>query len=277
VLELEDCAYPLLSKIVATTDYKEAFSDVEIALLVGARPRGPGMQRKDLLAANATIFSGQGKALDAYASRNVKVVVVGNPANTNCLITLKNAPSIPKTNFTCLTYLDQSRAKSILAHKVGVPVGLVKNVIIWGNHSKTQYPDVNHGFILDKKSGKIPIRTMVKAEEWLNGPFISSVQDRGAVVIEARQKSSAGSAAQAIVDHVRKLCLGSDGETISMGVYSDGSYDIPKDLIFSFPVITEGGNYKVVQGLKIDEFSRRKLAETTKELLEERDQAFSLE
>jgi len=277
VLELEDCAYPLLAKIIPTTDYKTAFLDVDIALLIGARPRGPGMQRKDLLTANAKIFSGQGKALDAHASRNVKVLVVGNPANTNALIALKNAPSIPKANFTCLTYLDQNRAKSIIAQKVGVPVAAVKNVVIWGNHSKTQYPDVNHAYIVDQTKGKIPVRTAVKDDAWLNGAFITDVQDRGAVIIEARQKSSAASAAQAAVDHVRTWFLGSHEEIVSMGLYSDGSlYGIPKDLIFSFPVITKAGSYEVVRDLKVDEFSRKKLTQTTKELLEERDQALSL-
>jgi len=277
-MELEDGAYPLLHRIVTTTDYKTAFLDADIALLIGARPRGPGMQRKDLLTANAKIFSGQGKAMDQYASRDIKVLVVGNPANTNALIALTNAPSIPKQNFTALTFLDQSRAKSLIAEKAKLPVAQVHDVIIWGNHSKTQYPDVNHGYVVGGKPWeKVPIRKVINDDAWLNGPFVSKVQDRGAVIIEARQKSSAASAAQAAVDHVRTWVLGSGGETVSMGVYSDGTkYGIPKDLIFSFPVKTEGGRYKIIEGLSVDEFSRKKLTETTSELLEERSQALSL-
>jgi len=214
--------------------------------------------------------------LDQYASRNVKVVVVGNPANTNALIALKNAPSIPKENFSCLTHLDQSRAKSQLAQRLGVPVAKIHDVVIWGNHSKTQYPDVNYAYV-EGKSGPIPIRKAINDDSWLNGPFISTVQDRGAVIIEARQKSSAASAAQAAVDHIRTWVLGSQGELVSMGVYSDGTkYGIPKDLIYSFPVKTENGKYKIIENLKVDEFSRKKLTETTTELLEERSQALSL-
>jgi len=274
-LELEDGAYPLLHSIVPTTDYKTAFTDIDVALLVGARPRGPGMQRKDLLAANAKIFSGQGKALDQYANKDVKVLVVGNPANTNALIALKNAPSIPKQNFTCLTFLDQNRARSLISQKAKVPVYQVHNVIIWGNHSKTQYPDVNHGYIVGSKPWEhSAIRKVINDDGWLKTQFVTAVQDRGAVIIDARQKSSAASAAQAIVDHVRTWFHGSGDEIVSMGVYSDGTkYGIPKDLIFSFPVKTCNGSYKIVEGLQVDDFSRKKLNETTAELLEERSQA----
>jgi len=233
------------------------------------------MQRKDLLAANAKIFSGQGKALDQYANKDVKVLVVGNPANTNALIALKNAPSIPKQNFTCLTFLDQNRARSLISQKAKVPVYQVHNVIIWGNHSKTQYPDVNHGYIAGSKPWEhSAIRKVINDDGWLKTQFVTAVQDRGAVIIDARQKSSAASAAQAIVDHVRTWFHGSGDEIVSMGVYSDGTkYGIPKDLIFSFPVKTCNGSYKIVEGLQVDDFSRKKLNETTAELLEERSQA----
>jgi malate dehydrogenase len=277
VMELEDCAYPLLSKIVDTTDYKTAFENVDIALLVGARPRGPGMERKDLLKANATIFIGQGKALNDYASKNVKVLVVGNPANTNALIAQVNAPNLPKENFHAMTFLDQNRAKSMIAAKVGVRVDQVKNLIIWGNHSATQYPDVNHGVIADYPLPGIntPIRAAVNDDDYLRGAFIKDVQQRGAAIIAAREKSSAASAASSAVDHVRNWVLGTGGQYASMAVASDGSYGIAPGLIFSFPVICQGGKHQIVQGLKVDAFSRDKLKLTTDELLLEKSQALS--
>jgi malate dehydrogenase len=273
-MEVEDCAYPLVSKIVPTTDYKVAFQDCDYALLIGARPRGPGMQRGDLLKANAQIFSGQGKALNDYASRNVKVLVVGNPANTNCLIAIANAPDLPKQNFTAMTRLDQNRAQYMLAAKAGVAVTHVKNVIIWGNHSKTQYPDVNHGLI--ENPGKIasPIRTRINDDAWLNGKFIADVQDRGAAIIAVREKSSAASAANAAIDHMRDWVAGTkSGEVVSMGVYSNGEYGQPSGIVYSFPCICEKGNWRIVQGLKLDAFSVKKMKETADELLDEKKSA----
>jgi malate dehydrogenase len=277
VMELQDCAYPLLTAITATVDYKTAFTDVEYALLIGARPRGPGMQRKDLLQANAAIFSGQGKALNAYASRNVKVLVVGNPANTNALIAMSNAPDLPRTAFTAMTRLDQSRAIGQVAARLHVGVDRVKNVIIWGNHSSTQYPDVNQALVhhFPRPHHATPVRTAVNNNEWLNGPFIKSIQERGAEIIKVRQKSSAASAAQAAVDHMRDWALGTPlGEYASMGVPSDGSYGVPEGLVFSFPCVCKDGQYQIVKGLPIDEFSQGKLKLTTQELLEEKAAAF---
>lgn len=274
VMELQDCAYPLINSIVATTDAKTAFSGVEVALLVGAKPRGPGMQRKDLLSANAAIFKAQGKALDQFAARNVKVLVVGNPANTNALIAMKNAPSLPKGNFHAMTRLDENRAKSLLAERLKVPVVDVKNVTIWGNHSKTQYPEVNHAYVV-VNGRKVPVRAAVKDDEWLNSKFLSTVQDRGAAIIQVRKKSSAASAASSAVDHVRDWFLGTrDGEWTSMAIYSDGSlYGVPKDIIYSFPCTVKNGKVEVVQGMKIDAFSRQKMEDTAKELIEERTDA----
>jgi len=277
VMELEDGAYPCLRGIIATSDYKTAFEDVEVALLIGAKPRGPGMQRKDLLQANASIFSGQGKALNQHANRNVKVLVVGNPANTNALITMTNAPSLSPENFSAMTRLDQNRAKSLLANKLGVTVNQVKNVIIWGNHSATQFPDVRHGVVSDfpHHGASIPISAAINDEKYLRGEFISTVQNRGAAVIAAREKSSAASAASAALDHIRSWILGSQGEYVSMAVPSDGSYGVPKGIIFSFPCLTANGRYQIVQGLKLDDFSKEKFKLTTDELLQEKDQALN--
>jgi len=269
IMELEDGAYPLLRDIVATTDANVAFKDVDIAILVGAFPRKQGMERKELLEKNAGIFKEQGVAIDKYASRNVKVLVVGNPANTNCLICKHFAPSIPEENFSALTRLDHNRAKAQIAKRLNTAVANVKNVIIWGNHSSTQYPDVNHGQV----SGKT-IREAVNDDSYLNQEFIKTVQVRGAAIIEARKLSSAMSAAQAIVDHVRDWVLGTpEGEWVSMAVPSDGSYGIEKGLIYSYPVTCKNGKYQIVQGLKIDDFSRQKMDITKQELVEERQAA----
>jgi len=277
VMELQDCAYPVLTSIIATTDYKTAFNEVDIALLIGAKPRGPGMQRKDLLTANGQIFAGQGKALNQYASRQVKVVVVGNPANTNALIAAQNAPDLPKSAFTAMTRLDQNRAMSQLSTRLNVPVDNVKNVIIWGNHSKTQYPDVNHGFIesFPFPSLRTPIRAAVNNNTWVDGEFLTTVQDRGAAIIKAREKSSAASAASSCVDHVRDWVLGTrKGEYVSMGVYSDGkSYGVPEGIVFSFPVQCYNGQWHIVKGLPIDAASQKLLDATTKELQEEKKEA----
>lgn len=274
-MELMDGAFPLVKKIVATTDYKTAFHDLDIALLIGAKPRGPGMVRADLLKANAGIFAGQGKALDQYAKKSVKVLVVGNPANTNALIAMRNAPSIPATSFSAMTRLDENRAKGQIAQKIGVDVSQVNNVIIWGNHSKTQFPDVAHGTISDFPSPghTTSIRAAVCDDRYLGGEFLTTVQQRGAAIIKARQKSSAASAASAAVDHMRSWVLGSNGKYVSMGVPSDGSYGIPTGIIFSFPVVCSDGGYKIVQGLKHSDWAHGKLKVTTDELLSERSMA----
>jgi len=275
-MELQDCNFPLLHACIATSDYKTAFDDVEVALLIGAKPRGPGMQRKDLLQANAAIFAGQGKALNQYANRNVKVLVAGNPANTNCLIAIANAPDLPRTAFTAMTRLDQNRAQAMLAERLKVTNAQVKNVIIWGNHSKTQYPDTNHGIILDypAKNCVESVRSVVNDGKWLDTKFLEDVQDRGAVIIKAREKSSAASAASAAVDHVRDWVLGTrPGEWVSMGVYSTGEYGQPDGIVYSFPCTCKDGEWRIVQGLKIDDFSRKKMKETADELVDEKKQA----
>ena len=274
IMELADSAFPVVTKLLGTSDYKTAFEGVEVALLVGAKPRGPGMQRKDLLSANGAIFAGQGKALNQYASRSVKVCVVGNPANTNALIAAENAPDLPKTAFTAMTRLDQNRAAAQIAGRINVPVSNVKNIIIWGNHSKTQYPDVNHAVIANSisSSSVVPVRAAVNDSAWLDGEFISVVQDRGAAIIAARSKSSAASAASSCIDHVHDWWLGSKpGEYVSMGVYSDGKqYGVPAGLVFSFPCVCKNGKWEVVKGLKIDAASQKRLDVTTKELQEEK-------
>jgi malate dehydrogenase len=278
LMELQDCNYPLLHSVIATTDYKTAFDDVEVALLIGARPRGPGMHRKDLLQANAAIFAGQGKALNQYANRNVKVLVAGNPANTNCLIAIANAPDLPKSAFSAMTRLDQNRAHAMLADRAKVTNGQVKNVIIWGNHSKTQYPDVNHALIVDSpaKNCATSVRSVINDNKWLDGKFIEDVQDRGAAIIKARDKSSAASAASAAIDHVRDWVLGTrEGEWVSMGVYCNGEYGQPDGIVYSFPCVCKNGEWKIVQGLKNDEFSRKKMKETADELVDEKKQALS--
>jgi len=263
-MELDDCAFPLLRGIVQSDDPNVAFKDADYALLVGSRPRSKGMERKDLLEANAAIFSVQGKALNAVASRKVKVLVVGNPANTNCLIAQRNAPDLDPRNFTAMTRLDHNRALAQLAQKTGTHTTDVAGACIWGNHSATQYPDLHHTTV----KGKAALSLVDQA--WYSGTFIPTVQQRGAAIIEARGASSAASAANAAIDHMRDWALGSNG-VVSMGVYSDGSYGIDKGLIYSFPVRCAGGDWKVEQGLAINDFSRGKMTATETELKEERD------
>ncbi|GCC37469.1 malate dehydrogenase, cytoplasmic-like [Chiloscyllium punctatum] len=274
VMEIRDCAFQLVCEIIATDKEEEAFKDIDVAILVGSMPRREGMERKDLLQANAKIFKSQGYSLDKFAKKSVKVLVVGNPANTNCLTAIKCAPSIPKENFSCLTRLDHNRAKAQIAFKLGVPSSDVKNVIIWGNHSSTQYPDVTHATV--KVKGKeMSIYDAVKDDNWLKGDFITTVQQRGAAVIKARKLSSAMSAAKAISDHMRTLWFGTaEDEWVSMGVISDGNpYGVPNDLVFSFPVQIKNKTWGIVQCLKISDFSCEKLKVTAKELLEEKETA----
>ncbi|MFM2194348.1 MAG: hypothetical protein RLZZ460_1018 [Chloroflexota bacterium] len=266
VMEINDCAFPTLNKIVATDDARVAFKDCHAALLVGARPRGPGMERKDLLLANAQIFSAQGKALNEVAARDIRVLVVGNPANTNALIAMKNAPSLKPQSFTAMTRLDHNRALSQLAEKTGAHVNDIQKMIIWGNHSATQYPDINHCFVKGQ-----PARSLVDAA-WIEKTFIPTVQQRGAAIIKARGASSAASAGSAAIDHIRDWFRGSpQGDWVSMGIPSDGSYGIPEGVIYSYPVVCRGGQYEIVQGLAVDEFSRKRMDATHQELLEERD------
>jgi malate dehydrogenase len=266
VMELNDCAFPTLNKIVATDDAKVAFKDCDVALLVGARPRGPGMERKDLLLANAQIFSAQGKALDAVANRNVRVLVVGNPANTNSLIAQRNAPGLNPRNFTAMVRLDHNRALSQLAEKTGSHTTKIRKAIIWGNHSATQYPDLHHATV----DGKAALSLV--DQKWYAETFIPVVQQRGAAIIKARGASSAASAASAAIDHIRDWVLGTpDGDWVSMAVPSDGSYGIPAGVIYGYPVTCKNGEYQIVQGLAINEFSRQRMDATYKELLEERD------
>jgi malate dehydrogenase len=267
MMELDDCAFPLLHGMIAAADPMVAFKDVEVALLVGARPRGPGMERKDLLEANGKIFAPQGKALDAVASRKVRVLVVGNPANTNCLIAMKNAPGLKPTQFTAMMRLDHNRAVSHIAQKIGKPLTSVRKMTIWGNHSATQYPDVFQAECEGKK-----IWPAINDQAWLENSFIPMVQKRGAAIIEARGLSSAASAANAAMDHVRDWIDGTrPGNWVSMGVPSDGSYGIPEGVIYGYPVTCEGGKYKIVKGLQISDFSRARMNATLKELQEERD------
>jgi malate dehydrogenase len=265
-MELEDCAFPLLAGMVCTDDASEAFKDSDYALLVGARPRGPGMERKDLLEANAAIFSAQGKALNDNASREIKVLVVGNPANTNALITQRNAPDIDPRQFTAMTRLDHNRAMSQIANKTGSTINDVTHMTIWGNHSATQYPDLHEA----KVSGRSAIELV--DQDWYETDFIPTVQQRGAAIISARGASSAASAANAALAHMRTWALGTtDGDWVSMGVYSDGSYGIAEGLIYSFPCVCKDGDWEIVQGLEINEFSRGKMEATENELAEERD------
>jgi malate dehydrogenase len=266
VMELNDCAFATLNKVTATSEAGTAFKDCEFAMLVGARPRGPGMERKDLLLENAKIFSAQGKALDAAASRDVRVLVVGNPANTNSLIAQRNAPSLSPKRFTAMTRLDHNRGLAQLTEKTGAKLADVKKMTIWGNHSATQYPDLHHATV-----GGKPALSLVE-ESWFKENFIPTVQQRGAAVIKARGTSSAASAAAAALDHMRDWMLGTPaGDWVSMGIPSDGSYGIPEGVIYSYPVTCKGGEYSIVQGLSISEFSREKMAATHRELLEERD------
>jgi malate dehydrogenase len=266
VMELNDCAFPTLNKVSAATDATVAFKDCQFAMLVGARPRGPGMERKDLLLENAKIFSAQGKALDAVAHRDVRVLVVGNPANTNSLIAQRNAPSIPAKRFTAMTRLDHNRGLAQLTEKTAAPLADVKKVIIWGNHSATQYPDLHHATV-----GGKPALSVIE-DAWFKENFIPTVQQRGAAVIKARGTSSAASAAAAALDHIHDWMLGTPaGDWVSMGIPSDGSYGIPEGVIYSYPVTCKDGEYSIVQGLSINEFSREKMTATHRELLEERE------
>ncbi|MGL6162410.1 malate dehydrogenase [Microbulbifer sp.] len=265
-MELEDCAFPLLAGIVQSDDATVAFKDADYALLVGARPRGPGMERKDLLEANAAIFSAQGKALNDVASRNVKVLVVGNPANTNALIAQRNAPDLDPRNFTAMTRLDHNRALSQLANKAGSTVNDVTHMTIWGNHSSTQYPDLYQA----KVSGAAAMEKV--EQDWYENDFIPTVQQRGAAIIKARGASSAASAANAAIDHMRDWALGTaEGDWVSMGIYSDGSYGIQEGLIYSYPCTCKNGDWEIVQGLEINDFSRGRMTTTEQELAEERD------
>ena len=264
VMELDDCAFPLLQEVVYTDDANVAFKDADYALLVGSRPRGPGMERKDLLEANAAIFSVQGKALNDNASRDVKVLVVGNPANTNALIAQRNAPDLSARNFTAMTRLDHNRAMAQLAAKAGKHVSEIDGLCIWGNHSATQYPDIHRASVAGE--GAMSMIDM----DWYTADFIPTVQQRGAAIIEARGASSAASAANAAIDHMRDWVLGTDS-VVSMGVYSDGSYGVAEGLIYSFPVTCQGGDWSIVQGVEINGFSQEKIDATETELAEERD------
>lgn len=265
-MELEDCAFPLLKDMIQTDDPNVAFKDTDYALLVGARPRGPGMERKDLLEANAAIFSSQGKAINDHASRHIKVLVVGNPANTNALITQRNAPDIDPRNFTAMMRLDHNRSLSQLAAKAGKHNTDVKNMIVWGNHSATQFPDLHHASV-----ARTPAMNLVD-QDWYENDFIPTVQQRGAAIIKARGLSSAASAANAAVDHMRDWALGSaEDDYVSMGIYSDGSYGIEEGLMYSFPCVCKGGQWEIVQGLEINDFSRDRMVATEQELKEERD------
>ncbi|MGE5130816.1 MAG: malate dehydrogenase [Sphingomonadaceae bacterium] len=267
MMELDDCAFPLLHGMLPASDPMVAFRDADVALLIGARPRGPGMERKDLLEANGKIFAPQGKALDAVAKRDVKVLVVGNPANTNCLIAMKNAPSLKPTQFTAMMRLDHNRSLSQVAAKLGKPVTTVRKMTVWGNHSATQYPDVFQAECEGKKAWP-----MINDQEWLEKTFIPTVQKRGAAIIEARGLSSAASAASAAIDHVRDWVLGTpQGDWVSMGIPSDGSYGIAEGVLYGMPVTCRSGKIDIVKGLEISEFSRKRMDATLKELHEERD------
>ena len=266
VMELNDCAFPLLNSVTATDDAKVAFRDSQVALLVGARPRGPGMERKDLLLANAAIFSAQGKAMNEVADRNIKVLVVGNPANTNSLIARANAPDLNPRNFTAMTRLDHNRALAQLAEKTGKHTTDIRRLTIWGNHSSTQYPDLSHTTV-----GGVAATSLVE-QSWIESTFIPVVQQRGAAIIKARGASSAASAAAAAIDHVYTWVNGTaEGDWISMAVPSDGSYGIAEGVIYSYPVTTQNGEYQIVQGLSVDAFSRTRMDASHAELLEERD------
>jgi len=264
-MELDDCAFPLLAGMSAAADPKVAFKDIDYALLVGARPRAKGMERKDLLEANGAIFTGQGRTLNDVAKRSVKVLVVGNPANTNAYIAMRSAPDLPRQNFTAMLRLDHNRALSQLAARSGKPVDAIEKLIVWGNHSPTMYPDYRFTTI-----GGQPAAKVINDETWYRETFIPTVGKRGAAIIEARGLSSAASAANAAIDHVRDWVLGSNGKWVTMGIPSDGSYGIPDGVIYGFPVTTAGARYQMVKGLEIDAFSRSKMDATLKELEEER-------
>jgi len=272
VMEISDCAMPLVRDIIATDDPNVAFKDIDAAFLVGAMPRREGMERKDLLAANVKIFKVQGQALDKHAKRSVKVMVVGNPANTNALICSHYAPGIPKENFSAMTRLDQNRGTAQLANKVGVKVSSVKKMTIWGNHSSTQFPDASHARI-----NGVAAMDMINDETWVREVFVPTVQKRGAAVIAARKLSSAMSAAKAASDHMKSLWSGTPTDDwVSMGVFSDGSYDTPEGVMFSFPVTIKNKQWSIVQGLELSDFAKEKLALTSKELCEEREEAMSV-
>jgi malate dehydrogenase len=264
MMELQDCAFPLLAGMEAHSDPMTAFKDTDYALLVGARPRGPGMERKDLLSANAQIFTAQGKALDKVASRNVKVLVVGNPANTNAYIAMKSAPGLPRENFTAMLRLDHNRALSQVAAKSGCKVGEIEKMTVWGNHSPSMYADYRFA-----TCGGKPVKDMINDAAWNADVFLPTVGKRGAAIIEARGLSSAASAANAAIDHMRDWALGTNGKWVTMGVASNGDYGIPKDVMFGFPVTTANGKYEVVKGLPIDAFSQERINKTLKELQEE--------
>ena len=266
MMELEDCAFPLLAGMSAHSDPMTAFKDIDVALLVGARPRGPGMERKDLLSANAQIFTAQGKALNAVAKKTVKVLVVGNPANTNAYIAMKSAPDIPAKNFTAMLRLDHNRALSQLASKLNKPVADIEKLVVWGNHSPTMYPDYRFATI-DGKS----VKDSINDAAWNKDTFIPTVGKRGAAIIEARGLSSAASAANAAIDHVHDWVLGTNGKWVTMGIPSKGEYGIPAEVIYGYPVVCENGEYKMVEGLEIDEFSRERMNHTLNELLEEQE------
>jgi malate dehydrogenase len=266
MMELEDCAFPLLAGMSAHSDPMTAFKDSDFALLVGARPRGPGMERKDLLSANAQIFTTQGKALNAVASRNVKVLVVGNPANTNAYIAMKSAPDLPARNFTAMLRLDHNRALSQIAAKTGKAVAAIEKLCVWGNHSPTMYADYRFATI-----GGQSVKSMINDEVWNREVFLPTVGKRGAAIIEARGLSSAASAANAAIDHMRDWHLGTQGRWVTMGVPSQGQYGIPQEVMFGFPVVCENGDYRIVEGLEIDAFSKERIDLTLKELLEEQD------
>jgi malate dehydrogenase len=266
MMELEDCAFPLLAGMEAHSDPMTAFKDTDYALLVGARPRGPGMERADLLAANAQIFTAQGKALNAVASRNVRVLVVGNPANTNAYIAMKSAPDLPRKNFTAMLRLDHNRALSQLAAKTGKPVASIQKLAVWGNHSPTMYADYRFATIAGAS-----VKDMINDQVWNAETFLPTVGKRGAAIIAARGVSSAASAANAAIDHMRDWALGTNGGWVTMGIASNGDYGIPKDVMFGYPVTCEGGEYKLVEGLPIDAFSQSCIDKTLAELLGEQD------
>ena len=266
MMELQDCAFPLLAGMVATDDPEVAFKDADVAILVGARPRGPGMERADLLSANAQIFTVQGAALNKVASRNVKVLVVGNPANTNAYIAMKSAPDLPAKNFTAMLRLDHNRALSQIAEKTGKAVGSIEKLCVWGNHSPTMYADYRFATI-DGQS----VKDMINDQDWNANTFLPTVGKRGAAIIEARGLSSAASAANAAIDHIRDWVLGTNGRWVTMGIPSDGAYGIPKDTMFGFPVTCENGEYKIVEGLEIDAFSQERINKTLAELQGEQD------
>ncbi|KAK6240061.1 hypothetical protein QUC31_005530 [Theobroma cacao] len=275
-MELIDAAFPLLRGVVATTDVAEACKGVNIAVMVGGFPRKEGMERKDVMSKNVSIYKAQASALEQHAAPDCKVLVVANPANTNALILKEFAPSIPEKNITCLTRLDHNRALGQISERLNVHVGEVKNVIIWGNHSSTQYPDVNHASVITTNGAEKSVKDAIANDDWLKTEFITTVQQRGAAIIKVRKLSSALSAASAACDHIRDWVLGTPkGTWVSMGVYSDGSYGIQPGIIYSFPVTCEKGQWSIVQGLKVDEFSREKMDATAKELMEEKSLAYS--